>query len=573
MARQFSGKEHVGESRITRKSGITYVYERITRYDQELGKTVTVSSRLKGKIMPGETEVVPTRPKRPNGSGRPQATRRHVGLVDLLKWAGKASGVESDLHDCLSDGDADKILSLAWYWLGTDGEALPRLEGWQLTHPLPYGEGISEDVYGALFKSLGLNEEGIQKFFSARAGRLSSRPVIAYDSTTVSTYSLNQSEARRGFSKEHDGLDTIRLLTLYSVKDAEPIAFAKQPGNVPDVIARENALEQLRCLGAEKPLVTTDTGYFSEANVCELCRRHMKFLTLVDTDLSLGREAVDALRGELDAMGAVCPFDFQVSGAAMAVEHAFGFTRQRTRGGVGAGETETFTRRLHLYAFKSSALWERHELSFRQRLLELKAQVEDGVTEFTEAAQRRIDRYLVLSHAGRGGRLHVDFNESECARARSYFGYFVLVSNAALDTFEALADYRLRERIEELFQDWKGHADGRRPRLWHPDALRGRMFVQFVTLCLRCFIAKRIRGVKQKLGKEANGKTKARIAQERSLKTWLEQHFLAQIFDWFDCLEMTTVETEAGTRRWTTESVARDRLFMEMLGVTQACSN
>lgn len=572
MARQFSGKEHVGECRITRKSGITYVYERITRYDQESRKTVTVSSRLKGKILPGETEMVPTRPKKPKGTGR-FTVKGHVGLVELLKWAGKASGVEADLRGCFDAGDSDKVLSLAWYWLGTDGGALSRLEGWQLTHPLPYGESISEDVYSDLFKSLGLNEDGIQRFFSARAGRLSPRPVIAYDSTAVSTYSLNQSEVRRGFYKEHDGLDTIKLLTLYSVRDAAPIAFVKQPGNMPDVLAMENALEQLRCLGTEKPLVTTDTGYYSEANVCELCRRHMKFLSLVDTDQSLGWEAVDTLRDELETMGAICPFDCQVSGATMAIEHTFGFTRQRTCAGAGMGETETFTRRLHLYAFKSSALWERHELSFRHRLLELKSQVESGVTEFTEAAQRRLDRYLVLSHVGRDGRCHVDFNESECARARSYFGYFVLVSNVALDTFEALEIYRLRERIEELFQDWKGQADGRRPHLWHPDVLRGRMFVQFVTLCLKCFITKKIREVRQNLGKDVGGKTKARIAQEKSLKAWLEQHSLTQIFDWFDCRETTTVETEVGARRWTTESVARDRLFMELLGVTQACSN
>lgn len=56
----------------------------------------------------------------------------------------------------------------------------------------------------------------MQGFFAARAGRLSTRPVIAYDSTTISTYSQNQHEARRGFNKDGDGLDTIKLLTLYS---------------------------------------------------------------------------------------------------------------------------------------------------------------------------------------------------------------------------------------------------------------------------------------------------------------------------------------------------------------------
>ena len=85
---------------------------------------------------------------------------------------------------------------------------------------MPYAFGVSEDVCGDLFKSLGTNEEGIQRYFLARSSRLSAKPVIAYDST-------NQLEARRGFDKEHEGLNAIKLLTLYSVKDEEPIAFAK----------------------------------------------------------------------------------------------------------------------------------------------------------------------------------------------------------------------------------------------------------------------------------------------------------------------------------------------------------
>ena len=207
MARPFSGKPHVGENRITRKNGITYVYERTTQYNPETRKTMTTSTRLIGKILPGETEVVATRRRKPNGCRKEEglAARRHVGLTDILEWAGRESRIDHDLQSCFSTGDAAKIQSIARYWLGTDGNTLPRLEGWQLMHELPYPYGISEDVYGELFKSLGQDESGIKGFFTARAGRLSTRPVIAYDSTTISTCSQNQHEARRGFNKDGAG--------------------------------------------------------------------------------------------------------------------------------------------------------------------------------------------------------------------------------------------------------------------------------------------------------------------------------------------------------------------------------
>ena len=184
------------------------------------------------------------------------------GLTDILEWVGTASGIDDDVRFSFSEGDAAKILSIARYWIGSGGNTLPRLEGWQVMHSLPYSEAITEDVYGDLFKSVGRNEDGVQRYFSFRADRLGKHPVLAFDSTTISTYSENQLEARRGFNKDGDGLNTIKLLTLYSVKEREPLAFAKQPGNVPDVISIENALTQLKCFSLEKPLIVTDNGYY-----------------------------------------------------------------------------------------------------------------------------------------------------------------------------------------------------------------------------------------------------------------------------------------------------------------------
>jgi len=70
------------------------------------------------------------------------------------------------------------------------------------------------------------------------------------------------------------------------------------------------------------------------------------------------------------------------------------------------------------------------------------------------------------------------------------------------------------------------------------------------------------------LGKNETGKSKALIKLEKKLDKWFEQRSLAQIMDWFDCIETTNVQTAMGSYRWSTESIVRDRLFLEYLGVT-----
>ena len=44
---------------------------------------------------------------------------------------------------------------------------------------------------------------------------------------------------------------------------------------------------------------------------------------------------------------------------------------------------------------------------------------------------------------------------------------------------------------------------------------------------------------------------------------------MAQIFDWFDCIEETAVKTPTWTRRSTKEAVTRNRLFLKLLGVAK----
>lgn len=569
MGRQFRDKITVGRRIQRLKNGDVYVLERTTKYDPATKKTITLGQKLLGKIVRGTTEMVPTRAKRPDGFRSGSATRKHTGVTDILDFVGRDSNIDADVRKAFPQGGvADKILSIARYWIATGGQTLPRMATWQAMHDAPYPGTMSDDVIGDLFQQVGVDEGGIQEFFRLRASRLGTDPVVAYDSTTVSTYSENLHEARQGFNKDGDGLDTIKLLTLYSVRDREPVAFAKQPGNVPDVISVGNAITQLEALGIAKPLVVTDNGYTSESNMAEFALRNQKFLTLVDTDVKWVRETVDKLQDELDGADGVCPFDTDVCGATLMREHEFSKTRRRSRGGKAAGEEERFTKRLYVHVFRSPDVRCKRESAFQRRLFKVKEQLESGV-ELKEGAMRWASRYMSVSTQGRGGVTKVTFRNEAVREARKYFGYFALATNQAMDRFEALRNYRLRERIEEHFGMDKRYFDGRRTRLWKADALRGRQFVQFVGLCYLSKFRRMLDDVSESLGVVRPNMTKEQLRLEKALADWLRGRSTVDIFDWFDCIETTEVKTEAGKFRWSTESIRRDQLLLERLGVVK----
>lgn len=151
------------------------------------------------------------------------------------------------------------------------------MQKWQFLHPTPYPEPISKDVYHDLFEYLGLNEGIVQNYFLARAKRCHKEGAVAFDSSTVSSYSRYIKETRQGFNKAGDGLDTVKLLTLFDLATHQPIAFAREPGNLADVSGIENALKQFSFLNISKAQIVTDKGYYSQNNIGQMLRKHIKF--------------------------------------------------------------------------------------------------------------------------------------------------------------------------------------------------------------------------------------------------------------------------------------------------------
>lgn len=91
--------------------------------------------------------------------------------------------------------------------------------------------------------------------------------------------------------------------------------------------------------------------------------------------------------------------------------------------------------------------------------------------------------------------------------------------------------------------------------------------MQFVALGYLCHLQRRLKEVRAELGKGTSKMTKEQLALENKLAAWLDSHSIAQIMDWFDCIETTTYRTEARVIRWSTESVARDRLLLTKLSI------
>ena len=564
--------------RSTQANGDIYILERKTKYDPEQKWNSVLSTKLLKKIPKGTETPVPTRPKRPlrNGGENPgviTAVREHVGMMEIIGHIGVVSGIDGGIYSNTDLGTAQKIISVARYLLATNGQSLPGILTWQFNHPLPYGDGLSEDIYHDLFVQVGRDESLQQNFFANRCEGIKERAVLAYDSSTISTYSERQIEARYGFNKAEDGLKTIKVLTLYSIDTRQPVAFTKQPGNLPDVITIENALAQLSALGMGDAEIVTDNGYYSEHNLMELFLAHFDFITLVKTSIKWVKAEIDRNQGAFDSVSSACPFDTQTHGITIMLMREFMKVRKYASSKTGAqkGDKEKFRRRVYLHIYFNPKRKADDDASFDNDLIGLRKTIEEGatLTELSDSAQSRLEKYLTIRN--RGTSVHVAFNEAACGEAKKYHGYFALVSNCEKDAFECLHKYRKRELIESFFESMKQHADGARVRVWDTDTLRGRMFVQFVSLCYYEYLSEEIRKLKESLAKpNGNPKhdSKENLELEKKLKAWLGNTPIYLMLQWFDTVENVKVSNKLRSMRWNTEVTARDRMLLDKLGVT-----
>ncbi len=578
MPRIANKEPRVCTVKVAQKNGDIYIIERKTMYDEKKRYNRVLSSKLIAKIPKGGDKPVPTRPKRAKlpvldvEVGNLTASRMRVGMMDIIAHIGDVSGIDSAIYDATDPGTAQKIISLARYLLATGGQTLPGILTWQFSHPLPYEHGLSEGIYHELFVRIGRDESLVQNFFASRVRSLSEKDAIAYDSTTISTWSEGQIEARYGFNKAGDGLRTIKFLSLYSINTRQPIAYTKLPGNLPDVVTVKNAITQMNALGMKTAELVTDNGYHSQQNLSELLQAGFDFLTLAKTSLLWVRDEIDRHMEDFSGITTACPFDTSTHGVTVTLMRDFQKVRKYggKASGKQAGDVEIFRRRVYLHLFFNPMRQAEDKVAFESELIDIKGLLESGKQEeeLSEPAQRKAAKYLRVNH--RGGRISVTFDEKSCAEANKYHGFFALVANKEKETFEALAKYRKRNTIEAFFRGDKQTADGLRPRVWNADSLRGRMFVQFVAMCYYEYFSEQLRQVKMKLGipnGDEKHDTKAVLEAERKLKSWIENTPIYLQLQWFDTVENVKVSSILTSKRWTTEITSRDALYLEKLGV------
>ena len=136
MPRKASGQPKTKLVERRQANGDIYVYEVTTLYNPEKRYNEHVSSKLLGKKSSNGEELLPTRPRKAPETATVTAKRKTVGVTDILEWIGRESCIDEDILSSTDKGTAQKIISIARFWMANSDKTIRRIEEWQINHTI-----------------------------------------------------------------------------------------------------------------------------------------------------------------------------------------------------------------------------------------------------------------------------------------------------------------------------------------------------------------------------------------------------------------------------------------------------
>lgn len=362
----------------------------------------------------------------------------------------------------------DKIVALAEYMM-CEGNIMSYYEDW------------NDETYS--FEDTKLNSQQISRvfqnidykrrmdFFKTWIHAREQKEYVAYDVTSISSYSKGIDNLEWGYNRDKEDLPQINLGMYYGEESQLPLYYNVYPGSIPDKTHLAYMLRDNGLIGYKQTKFVMDKGFFSADNIKLLTEAGCRFVMSIPNHLVFSRKMIDKYRNEIVGHSEYYIGNGMPYGKGVIVEE-FGIRAK-----------------VHIYYSSEKAAAE------ERLLFERITEYERVLLEMSEAPSKdlKYDRYFKINVDHSGGFGFIRDNE-KINKEISRLGFFLIMETDFNSTSEdILGIYRRRDIVEKSFDEMKNELDMNR-LLCHTDAtVEGKMFVAFFALILRSYLQNRLK--------------------------------------------------------------------------------
>ena len=462
-----------GQGIVKYKSGdVVYVYYITRIYRNEKGKPTNDRISI-GKIDPETGMLIP------NKNYYEIYTKNNPlkdNDIESIKSCGVTFAIdgqfkETGLYDVIKrkfPQNADKIIALAEYML-CEGNVMSYYEDWHDEVYPHNGAKLGSAEISRIFQSIDYKSR--MDFFKTWIYARKQSEYIAYDVTSISSYSTGIEALEWGYNRDKESLPQLNFAMYYGQESMLPLYYCVYPGSIPDKTHLEYMLRDNELIGCKNAKYVMDRGFFSADNLRYMTDAGARFIVSVPNSNSFSKDLIDRYRSEI-VNRSECRLGKDLPYVKSVIREDFGMRLKA-----------------HIYYSPSKAADE-EEILFADI-----EKCENALRQMTETPPRslRYDRYFKINHK-KGGGIGFIRDATKINTIISRLGFFIIVeTDFEASSYDVLMTYRRRDVVEKSFDDLKNELDMKRLHCHNDQTTEGKMFVAFIALIMRSWMQNKLK--------------------------------------------------------------------------------
>jgi len=382
-------------------------------------------------------------------------TVRSCGSYAVCKALSESLGLNSLLIDVFPDTYGE-IMATAQYIL-CNGSVMYYINDW-LDGNISFTTKPMDDVTtGRVLK--GIKKEDKQRFLSQWLKKHIKDDLVAYDVTSISSYSNKLGNVEYGYNRDKENLPQINFGMYYTEKTRLPIYYNVYPGSINDKSHCKYMIEGSNSLGAKNIYFVIDKGFFTKENLKYITDSGHRYVTTMPPTLNIYQELVDENYDDI-----IDNIDYKITDRLMYCKKV-----EITPYG--------FRMNAHIYYNQAKVLGDKAEI------YEKIAACEKDIEEMTTLPNDKSIYYKYFDLEIKDGKLIYSKNKEKIKKALNRCGFFVIAETIFSKASKEILDiYAQRDGIEKTFDDLKNELDVDRLHCSNEEILEGKMFASFLAL-------------------------------------------------------------------------------------------
>jgi len=211
----------------------------------------------------------------------------------ILDFILKKYDISSTLEYSFKDRGID-IATLAKYMV-CEGNVYYYCEDWCDKTFTGIDKVITSQKSSSICKSIDLEEK--IDFFKRWVFAREKEEYLAYDVTSISSYSRGNDSVEWGYNRDEENLPQINMGMIFGESTKIPVYYSVYPGSIPDKSYLDYMLRDMELLGIKYSKIVMDKGFFTEENLKKLEDKTLKFIVSMTNSQKIPKKIIASSKG------------------------------------------------------------------------------------------------------------------------------------------------------------------------------------------------------------------------------------------------------------------------------------